>query len=161
MSTNDDDFDFELADEQELQEFQAERASFERISRGSKLAEISEVIEGKTKTREQRFYENVDKTCRRMMEVNMPEISENDISNMLEIASTKLSGAMFKNAIGYVYGFIASRGGRELDTEYVRKIIFGTKNEDIEIKKLREALFKEAGLKPPDIIKYARLWRNL
>jgi hypothetical protein len=161
MSIDDDDFDFELAEEQELQEFQAERSAFERISKGSKLAEISEVIEGKTKTREQRFYENVDKTCRRMMEVNMPEISENDISNILQIASTKLTGTMFKNAIGYVYGFIASRGGRELEPEYVQKIIFGNKNEDVEIKKLREVLFKEAGLKPPDIVKYARLWRNL
>lgn len=159
MSTiEQDDIDFEIDDEPE---FSAERSAFERISRGSKLAEISEHIEGKTKTREQRFYENIDKTCRRMMDVNMSEMSENDINNILEIAKTKLSGTSFKNAIAYVYGYIASQGGRELDPEYVRKIIFGKKYEDIEVKKLRDLLFKEGGIKPPDVVKYARLWRSL
>jgi hypothetical protein len=163
----DDEFDLDFEETSE-QGFKAERAAFERIGRANKLAEISEVIEGKTKTREQRFYENVDKTCRRIIDFGVLvipgdniEITESDIGELLDTAKTKLPGAMFKNAIAYVFGFITSRGGKKLKPDFINKIILGYDKEDPKQREFIKDLFKEGGIQPPDVVKYARLWQNL
>lgn len=149
----------------EAEEFEQrpEAKAFERAGPTSKLAEVLDMPldEGKVKSVDQRFFETVNRVGLQMIDVELEDITHNDINIMLEVGKNKLPGIKFKNPIGYVFGYIASQGGRKLVPKHIKKTIFGKEREKNEIKDLRTALFKEGGLTPPDIIKYSRLWMML
>lgn len=153
------DEDFEEVEYDERPEVKA----FERAGPTSKLAEIIDrsLDDGKVKSADQRFYETVDRVVRQMMADNLGGLSENDINILLETAKNRLPGIKFKNPIGYIFGYVASKGGRSMEPDFVKTVIYGREKERQDITKLRENLFTEGGLKPPDIIKYGRLWLNL
>lgn len=153
--------DDDYGEYEDIQEYGEERNVFERAGPRNKLEEIAEVsIDSKTKSIDQRFFEIIDKTCREMIDLNMNLISENDIDILLETAKNKVPGLKFKNPIGFIYGYIVTKGGRDMKPEYAKKIIF-PENERSDISKYRQQLFKNNGIEPPDIIKYGRLWLKL
>ena len=65
----------------------------------------------------------------------------------LENSFDKVKDPEYKNPLGYVLGYIASRGGTKIDNETVDKAFL--------------SLEKDGDVKQPDVIRYARLWMKM
>jgi hypothetical protein len=63
-----------------------------------------------------------------------------------------MSKIKYINPVGYILGFIASRGGQKLDPK-TDKVNYVIKNILPNI--------QDEGVAPPDVIRYARFWYNL
>jgi hypothetical protein len=77
-------------------------------------------------------------------------IQESDIEYMLSKVDN-LQYIKFKNPSAYIAGYIASGGGKNI-TETSVNYCFT---------KILPLIELEAGIQPPDIIRYARLWTSL
>lgn len=144
--------------EDEGPRLEAEAKAFERVGPGGKLAELLSspaVLESKDKkgreaiAPEDRFLINVDALCRRMNSDGISKITETDINTMLE-KTTIIPGLRYKNYIAYVLGYLASQGGKTLKPEQVKLVI----------SKVLPQVAKDGGVEPPDVVRYARYWRE-
>jgi hypothetical protein len=91
-----------------------------------------------------RFKIIVDAKAR--MLTDTPYITELDINVLLENANN-LKYVNYKNSTAYVLGYIVSKGGREIEITHFNDII-----------KQILPIFHDDSIKPPDIIRYSRLW---
>ena len=138
--------------------FEAEAKAYERVNRGGKLVELLSspaVLENTEKkgresiSPEDRFLINTDAMCRRLNSENIAKISETDINNILE-KTVDIVGLKYKNHVGYILGYIASQGGKSLKPEQIKLVI----------KNILPQVAEEGGLSPPDVVRYARFWKE-
>lgn len=136
----DDDF------ENEDSKFENEYGAFNRAG-GTKLSELLSTPEGKSP--EDLFLIKMDAFCRKLDSGNIVKITENDINILLD-KTTVISNLKYKNYIGYVLGYIATQGGRTMDIKNIQEII-----------NILPKIDNEAGIEPPDIVRYARFWMTI
>jgi hypothetical protein len=138
--------------------FEPDAKAFERVGPSGKLAELLSsptVLEDMGKkgresiSPEDRFLINTDAMCRRLNSENIAKISELDITNMLE-KTVDVVGLRYKNHVGYILGYLASQGGKSLKTEQVKYVI----------KNILPQVAEEGGIAPPDVVRYARFWKE-
>jgi hypothetical protein len=98
------------------------------------------------KTPLERFYETTNAICQQLFDKN--KLSEIDIKNILENIG-KIDKPEYKNATGYILGYIVSNGGNKI----IKKKLLDS--EDI-LDNL-----EDKSVQIPDIIRYSRLWMNL
>jgi hypothetical protein len=91
-----------------------------------------------------RFKIIVDATARKLIDTQY--ITEIDINVLLENANN-LKYVNYKNSTAYVLGYIVSKGGSEIEITHFNDII----------KKILP-IFHDDSIKPPDIIRYSKLW---
>jgi hypothetical protein len=138
--------------------FEAEAKAFERAGPSGKLSELLSsptVLEDSGKkgrdviSPEDRFLINTDAMCRRLNAENIVKISESDITNMLE-KTQQIVGLKYKNHVGYILGYIASQGGKSLNVDQVKFVV----------KNILPHVEEDSGISPPDVVRYARYWRE-
>jgi len=138
--------------------FEPDAKAFERVGPTGKLAELLSsptVLKDMGKkgresiSPEDRFLINTDAMCRRLNSENIAKISELDITNMLE-KTVDVVGLRYKNHVGYILGYLASQGGKSLKTEQVKYVI----------KNILPQVAEEGGIAPPDVVRYARFWKE-
>jgi hypothetical protein len=145
---------FEDGYEQEDQ-YKAEIGAIDRVGPSGKLAEMlsTPYTDGPKKVEnmssEDRFLVFVDATCRRMIQEHIGGLSQSDIDTMLE-KSKYVIGLRYKNPIAYIMGFLASKGGQSLKKDNVLMVI----------NKVLPKMEGEGGVTPPDVIRYARYWKE-
>lgn len=138
-------------------EYKAEITAYERSGHGGRLSELlssSAVVSGMDEvyklsniSPEDRFLILVDAISRRFNNDGIIEITQADITTMLE-KTGMMMGVRYKNPIAYILGFLATNGGS--------KIV--KKNIDHIINKVLPKIGDEGGVYPPDVIRYARYW---
>jgi len=99
------------------------------------------------KTPLERFYESVNAICLQLLEKN--KLSQGEVTFILE-SIIKLDKPEYKNASGYILGYIVSEGGNKIN-----------KNKLLEAIDLTTDFLEDKSLQAPDIIRYSRLWINL
>jgi hypothetical protein len=147
---------FDNEDVDEGPQFREEADAYERTGPSGRL---SEMISANTmgdlqrelahRSPEERFLISVDAISRRMASDHIANISESDITNMLT-KTGHVQGLRYKNPVGYILGYLASRGGREIKHDTVMNVIT----------KVLPKLGDEGGVAPPDVIRYARFWKK-
>lgn len=133
---------------------EAEAKAFERVGASGKLAELLSVpIEDLNKrtaiSPEDRFLINTDAFCRRLNSENISKLSDTDINTILE-KTTEIPQLKYKNFVAYVLGYIASQGGNTLKVDKVKNVI----------NKILPQIGDEGGVYPPDVVRYARYWKD-
>ena len=98
------------------------------------------------KTPLERFYETVNAISRQLLELH--KISDGDIKFILENIA-RLDKPEYKNATGYILGYIVSGGGNKIN-----------KKKLLEVLDILDYL-DDKSVQAPDIIRYSRLWINL
>lgn len=137
-----------MSEDEEKDMYAAEVSAFERAAPGGKLAELITITTDEKKlTPRERFYKNVDAISRRINSENVVRVSQHDIDTMLETA-TNVEDIQYRNPVGYVLGYLASGGGREMNRKKIMEII----------NDLLPKLDGDGGVEPPDVIRYARYW---
>lgn len=134
---------------------EAEVKAFERVGVSGKLAELlSTPIEDINKrsaiSPEDRFLINTDAFCRRINSENIARLTDTDINTILE-KTTEIPQLRYKNFVAYVLGYIATQGGKTLKVDNVRKVI----------ENVLPRVGDEGGVYPPDIVRYARYWKDI
>ena len=152
-----DDYEDFFADDQR-DNYQAEAKAFERVGGGGKLAELLdspdtlEKMEGKEGrvilSPKDRFLISTDALCRRLHSEHVATLTEQDITKILTSA-TLLRDLQYKNYVGFVLGYLASKGGEELNPITVKNVIDN----------VLPVIGSEGGITPPDIIRYGRYWK--
>lgn len=113
------------------------------------LGDLQKKINRMTQDPEQRFACYVDAISRSLMGQDVP-LSQEDINNMINhIRNIKEVGR--KNPTAYVLGYLASESGRGLDKRAFDNVV----------KNVLPHVDPKAGVAPPDIIRYGRLWETL
>jgi len=108
------------------------------------LSSLRQAIGREYKNPIERFSGTVDAISRNL------EIDEAIIESVL-LKIISLKNIQYTNPVGYIFGYIATNGGREMDKSSIQDIF----------KKLN--LYNnitDAGMEPPDLIRYARFWIN-
>ena len=146
---NYDNYDEDYEKEDIIQE---EVNAFERVGGRNNFDLLdTENIDKKNKLKKtplERFYETVNGVSQKLLEEN--KLSEGDIKIILQTIGL-LDKPEYKNATGYILGYIVSGGGL---SNINKTKLFGA----IE---LVENVLEDKSVQPPDIIRYARLWMNL
>lgn len=114
-----------------------------------KYADLQRKINNLVQDPVERFQIYVDAAARRLTDATKAELSEEDIAEMLRRAP-QLKKVDRKNAPGYVLGYLATRGGREMERKRVLDVIQNV---------LPDVTW--GGVQPPDVIRYSRLWAGL
>lgn len=134
-------------------DYKAEVAAYDRVGPSGKLASLLQSgLPHKKGKREailprDRFLIGLDAIGRRIGEDNVASISEQDINIMLEKAATS-PNIEYKNPLAFILGYLASKGGQSLKQPTVNSVI----------KNILPKLDGEAGVEPPDVVRYARWW---
>lgn len=131
--------------------------AFERAGPSSKLSEMVSTVKlselGKKGrdiiSPEDRFLINTDAFCRRLNSDNIAKLTEKDINTLLE-KTESVTNLRFKNYVGYVLGYIATKGGSTLEVKDVQNVI----------KKILPLVGEEAGIEPADVVRYSRYWKQ-
>lgn len=149
--------DYEDYGEEKDDEIYMEANAFERTGPSGVLAEL--LSSGTNELRkkgskdvvsiEDTFLKTVDAVSRRLGEDNLVKITKDDIESML-LKSQEIKGLKYKNPIAYILGYLASKGGRELEKANVLFVIN---------KVLPE--ISEGGIEPADVVRYARFWKMI
>lgn len=147
----DEDFD-ERAYDQGPQ-FEAEIGAFERTGMGGRLGtgvigglmgDIQKKMSRELSSPEDRFKIYVDAISRKLEGDGTVHISNQDIDAMLDKVS-EIENVRYKNPTAYILGFLASRGGRNMDnvTNVIKNVL---------------PLIGDVGVEAPDVVRYARYW---
>lgn len=138
-------------------EFQAEAKAFERAGPAGLLNSLlsAETIEKLSKPKgvfqlfppEDQFLLNVDRFSRDLMDAGI-NLTQKDIDNMLRKTEYIGSTLRYKNATGYILGYMATDGGTTLSPNKIQKVI-----QDV-LPRVKE----EQGVEPADVVRYARFW---
>jgi hypothetical protein len=142
-------------DIEEFQPYAMEVNAFERAGPSTYLAELltgdlNKKVD-KTTSPEDQFLIFTDATARRIMgdEKFGKMLTEKDIEIMLK--KTKyIVGLRFKNPMAYILGYIASKGGTEIEEKRVNYVF----------DKLLPKYGEESGVEKADVIRYARFWKD-
>jgi len=144
---------YEIEDEGPQLEMEAK--AFERAGPSGKLSELLQGVFDPNQKKgrenispEDRFLITTDAMCRKINAENVVVISQNDINNMLE-KTTLINGLKYKNPTAYILGYLATKGGTVLTKESVTSVI-----------KRVLPLVSDNGVEAPDVIRYARFWKN-
>ncbi len=146
-----DDYDDDY-NEEPMQEFRDERNAFERAGIRNDVDIEIEDIEEKSRTKKspiERFIESVNAIS---LDIISREniLDENDRKILLEYIK-KLEKPEYKNATGYIFGYIVTNGGNEIDKLKLSKLV----------RLIQRNLIADSSVQPPDIIRYGRLWQNI
>lgn len=129
-----------------MQDFQAEINAYDRVGASGHLANV---LDGATTDRiqspEDRFKIYVDAMSRKYTADGVLDLSETDINTMLD-KTVYIPGLKYKNPIAYILGFVATRGGINMDHEMIMHVI-----------RLLPKI-NEGGVEPADVVRYARYW---
>lgn len=130
--------------------YKPEQKAFERAGPSGKLDELMSgaiSMDGKRKilNADDRFLQNLDAISRSL---SILELTQKDINDMIE-ATKSISNLGYKNVMGYILGYKATKGGREMNASDIQSIFI-----DI-LPNLGE---DRMGITPPDVIRYARFW---
>lgn len=130
-------------------QYEAERGAFDRTGWGGAAALLDTFSgdKGKIKDPVERFAVTVDAISRHLNSSGVVSIDENDIVRMLDRVRN-VPYVTKKNPSAYVLGYVASGGGRRIDSKAVERIF-------------SKALSEVADVNRPDVIRYARLWLTL
>jgi hypothetical protein len=143
-------------DEFEAEEYgmEAEIKAFERVSATNPFLDLlssSSVIEGEKRRGKptaptDKFYLNAYKAVKRLNDETDIKITPQDVVNMAD-KSRKIIDLQYKNPLAYILGYIVSSGGRDIDKAKLKSAV--------------EILREDDGVEAPDIVRYARFWKNL
>lgn len=143
------DYDEEKEDNIEMQ---GEVNAFERVGIGRRnefdFIDIDN-LDKKNKLKKtplERFYETVNHICDKLKEKNI--LAEGDIRLILDNIGN-LDKPEYKNATGYILGYIVSRGDKI------------TKQKIFKASDILQDFLEDNSVQIPDIIRYSRLWLNL
>lgn len=134
---------------------QSEATAYTRVGVGGKMSELLTGLEtaetkiDKDTSPEDRFIYAVNAIARRMMEEHIANITNKDIDNILD-KSRYVTELKYKNPLAYILGYIATNGGQNIEAKQVKYVI----------KDILPKLGKDSGVEPPDVIRYARYWKN-
>ena len=95
-----------------------------------------------------RFLIRLDQYGRTILDL---DVTQKDIDTMLRKLAD-IPGIEYKNPLAIIFGYTISEGGRGINISKLKRTIE-------KLKKIPEA--KEAGIEPPDLIRYARYWCTL
>lgn len=144
--------DYDDYNEEPVQEFRDERNAFERAGFRNDLDINIEDIERKSRTKKtplERFIESVNAISLNLISTENI-IDQNDRKILLE-SIKNLEKPDYKNATGYIFGYIVTKGGNEINKLKLSKLV----------SLLRKNLIEDKSIQPPDIIRYGRLWQNI
>lgn len=108
------------------------------------LSTLTQAIGREYKNPIERFSGTVDAVCRSL------GIEEEIIETIL-LKILSLKNVEYINPVGYIFGYIATDGGREMDNAKIQGIF---RKIDVYNNMLN------AGMEQPDVIRYARFWIN-
>ena len=144
--------DYNDYEEEHVQEFRDERNAFERAGIRNDIDVEIEDIEKKSRTKKtplERFVESVNAISLDL--INRENIlDENDRKYILE-SIKNVDKPEYKNATGYIFGYIVTNGGNQINKLKLSKLV----------SLIQKNLISDNSLQPPDIIRYARLWQNM
>lgn len=127
-------------------EFRPDIGAFERTG-GGLLGTKGEKEKKHLQDPIEKFSVAVDAISRLLNDVSGITIEQKDIDKMVESAYL-LKNIEFKNPSAYVLGYLASKGGRNIEKSTVDNVF-------------KKALSHTKGVLEPDVIKYAKLWLKL
>ena len=116
------------------------------ISEGGGLASLAQIMGREYKDPSDRFRGVVDAIARSL------EIEEGIIGSLVSKIG-KLKNIEYLNPVGYIFGYLATDGGKQMDNAAIQAIF-----KEIPQPRIQNI---NAGLEPPDVIRYARYWINL
>lgn len=149
-----------MSDDEDEPKFQDEFAAYSRAGPAGLLNTLLnvETLEKLSKPRggfqlfppEDQFLLNVNKFCRDLMDQDV-KLMQVDIDRMLEYSQDIKESLRYRNAAGYILGYIATKGGTVINPASIQKTI----NEVL------PKLGSDQGVFPPDVVRYARYWMKL
>lgn len=148
MDFDDDDY----YNEEPMQEFRDERNAFERAGIRNDVDIDIEDIEKKSRTKKsplERFIESVNAISLDLI-ARENILDETDKKILLENIKN-LEKPEYKNATGYIFGYIVTNGGNEIDRLKLSKLV----------SIIQKNLIEDTSVQAPDIIRYGRLWQNI
>jgi len=149
--------DYEDEDE-DVDEFVAEMGAFDRVA-------FTGLTGNAPKTRlEKAAQEPLEKFIQSVQAIALDNsdkliITNGDIQEMIETASY-LEHVEHKNPSAYIFGFLATEGGKKYEIENGNKIILPELYDKI-IKKVLQFKDSDSSVFPEDVIRYSRLWLQL
>lgn len=149
-----DDFN-EDKDDKEDSGFQNEAEAYKRAGIGRMSEFLTGVTDpdkkvGKDTSPEDRFIIFMSAIARRIKEEKIAVMEEKDIETLL-VKTKDIIELKYKNPTAYVLGYIATQGGKTMDVDRVKKVI----------EKVLPKLGKDSGVEGPDVVRYARYWKNI
>jgi hypothetical protein len=120
-----------------------------RELKGKKMSEIAKKLSRISMTPNERLRIYVDALSRKLNDDEVLKITDNMIEHMLTYISN-LKNPENINPIGFILGYIATDGGKNMNKTQVKNVI-----------KIVKKLDDEGGITDPDVIRYSRLWLNL
>lgn len=109
------------------------------------LQSLSQAVGREYKDPLERFRGVVDAICRNL------EIDDAIIVTLVD-RSIHLKNIEYLNPVGYIFGYIATNGGRQMDNTEIQNIF-----KQIPTPRIQNL---NVGMTPPDVIRYARFWMN-
>ena len=116
--------------------------------KGKKMEEIAKKLSRISMSPEERLRIYVEAMSYKLADDKVVNVIKN-IDEMLSYISN-LSKPAYINPIGFIMGYVASNGGKDMDISRVKATI-----------KSAEKLHNEGGFSPYDVLRYAKLWVNL
>lgn len=133
-------------------DMQAELKAFERASSVNPFSELitSTVLDEKRKkpgSPTDKFYIKAYQTVNKINDDGVIKITQQDMRIMAD-KSLNVKELQYKNAVGYILGYIVSMGGQRIDKARLKKVI----------DEVLPVVGEDGGVEPPDVIRYARYW---
>lgn len=155
--TDDENFDWDIDEDDDSVQYKDEIKAFQRVGLPGDILKRTVGPDGKIDRSIQdpleRFQIYVDASARNLMGENI-SINEGDIKIMIEKA-INLKYVHFKNPNAYILGYIASNGGKNITQ---KTFDYATNNA---LPLIIKSLIDKGSIRPPDVLRYARLWSNL